>query len=251
MKTRKQPLVFRIKEVIKNILKKCPLGGLVYEPLHKAWRKRRVAAALRDMDAHGYEVMDRLHKVCEKHGVPYYADCGTLLGFVRDGGFIKGDNDFDLAVMPEYGSLAKWLKILLTEERYRFVYAYDYNGRLIEFTVMDPEVNLTIDFFQHEYAEDDEDIHIVHYLRWYSDHQYPTEKDNTALEYRFTAAKGRKVLKLHGIEVVVPENAVKILDDEYGPWKTPEPSFKSDDIPHVEGKYFAHRLTEDEALAHV
>ena len=53
---------------------------------------------------------------------------------------------------------------------------------------------------------------------------------------------------VNGITVAVPENAKQILDDEYGPWREPDPSFKSDMIPHDESPYFARRVDVEEAL---
>jgi hypothetical protein len=55
---------------------------------------------------------------------------------------------------------------------------------------------------------------------------------------------------VHDITVDVPENAEAILDDEYGPWRKPDPNFRSDMIPHIEALYFARRLNMEEAIAH-
>lgn len=37
-----------------------------------------------------------MQTVFENHKVPLFADAGTLLGAVREGGFIKNDRDVDL-----------------------------------------------------------------------------------------------------------------------------------------------------------
>ena len=44
------------------------------------------------------EVLAAIDEVCEKNGIPYYADSGTLLGTIRHRGFIPWDNDIDIVM---------------------------------------------------------------------------------------------------------------------------------------------------------
>lgn len=42
------------------------------------------------------EILEEIKKICEKHGLRYYAAYGTLLGAIRHKGFIPWDDDMDL-----------------------------------------------------------------------------------------------------------------------------------------------------------
>lgn len=67
------------------------------------------------------DLMDRLHKVCEDHGLKYYLTYGTLIGAIRHNGFIPWDDDFDIMVpRKDYDRL---IAILEKEEdpRYRII----------------------------------------------------------------------------------------------------------------------------------
>ena len=47
------------------------------------------------------EVLDCIDAVCKKHGIRWWADCGTLLGAVRHGGYIPWDDDLDICMFRD------------------------------------------------------------------------------------------------------------------------------------------------------
>lgn len=66
------------------------------------------------------EILKVVDAICEKHGIEYTLDGGTLLGAVRHGGFIPWDDDIDINVKRE--DLAKLRKILPRELPSHLVY---------------------------------------------------------------------------------------------------------------------------------
>ena len=44
------------------------------------------------------EIMDEIHRLCQKHDLTYYLIAGSMLGVVRHGGFIPWDVDIDIGM---------------------------------------------------------------------------------------------------------------------------------------------------------
>ncbi len=67
-----------------------------------------------------FKLLKDLDELFKKHGIKYFLAFGTLLGCIRDGGYIPWDDDIDIAVMPEC-----WDKMnrILTEELDRNKYS--------------------------------------------------------------------------------------------------------------------------------
>ena len=47
------------------------------------------------------EVLQEIDKLCKKHNIKWFADCGTLLGAVRHGGFVPWDDDLDICMLRD------------------------------------------------------------------------------------------------------------------------------------------------------
>ena len=75
----------------------------VEEMMKRAW-----AAAL--------EILESVTDICQRHGISWYADWGTLLGCVRHRGFIPWDDDIDISMLrKDYNQLIPLLSKELPE----------------------------------------------------------------------------------------------------------------------------------------
>lgn len=59
------------------------------------------------------EVLQELDRICCKHGILWFADCGTLLGAIRHGGYIPWDDDVDICMTRD--NYQKFLAVAETE----------------------------------------------------------------------------------------------------------------------------------------
>ena len=58
-------------------------------------------ANLRASQLEQLEMLKIVAEICDRHGLTYWLDAGSLLGAVRHGGFIPWGEDLDLAIPLE------------------------------------------------------------------------------------------------------------------------------------------------------
>lgn len=241
-----QSLTLHVKNATRRILKSSALGRAVYPFFRKCWWAYAIPKRQKRLQKCGAAALERLHRLMLEHKVPYYCDYGTLIGFVRDNGFIKHDDDIDVSIQPETMKPSEVLKVFM-DAGYGYVHGFNYEGRLLEFTVADVS-GVTIDvFFPTRLSAG-----MVNGYQpiWEPTRQYPNEKANTVIQYDFTEATGIKTIKIVGTAALIPGNYDEVLTSEYGQWKVPDAKFNTvTDRIHRELPGFAYRLTREEALA--
>ena len=59
---------------------------VISEPMKRYW-------------AHCLQILEVIDEICSRHNIKYFASWGTLLGAVREGGFIPWDDDVDITML--------------------------------------------------------------------------------------------------------------------------------------------------------
>lgn len=243
----RESLLLRIKRGAQRFLKSNAIGKTFYPMFQKMWRAYAIPRRQKRLQKFGPEMLERMHRLMQSHNVPYYCDYGTLIGFVRDNGFIKHDDDIDISIQPDTVKPSDVLKIFMGAG-YGYIHGFDYEGRLMEFSVMDA-CGLSIDVFFPTKMGKPGMIHGYQPI-WDPTRRYPNEKANTVIQYDFVEATGVKTIKVVGTAALVPGNYDEVLTSEYGPWKVPDAKFNTvADRIHREMPGFAYRLTKEQALA--
>ena len=79
-----------------------------------------------------FEIMVALDELCERHGIEYFLDSGTLLGAVRHKDFIPWDDDVDLTMTRDnYERFCKVAHEL--KPPFKFVLPNEYGGHFFDF----------------------------------------------------------------------------------------------------------------------
>lgn len=231
-------------ELIKKVLRFGPLKFL-YEPIHQLYRLYSVPHRRRILRKRGPEVLADLVQIFKRHSIPAFAAYGTLLGFVREKGFIPHDEDMDFGIMPDTMTPQQLLHILLDEEKGFVVkFIYKYRKRVSEFKVAYKGIPMDFFFFDRVCNH-----FISHLLFYIPGKKYAEPNANTIREVTFAAVDRLKVTNVLGVDFPVPENDVEVLESLYGTsWMIPDKKWNDGKRPHIEdSNELGYLITLDEA----
>lgn len=233
-----------MKKLIVKLLKSCALGRWLYEPLHQCYRLYSVPYRRRVLRKNGRAVLTHLAEVIEKYKIPAFAAYGTLLGFVRDNGFLSNDDDIDLGILPGDWTPSRLLKVLLEEEKgFSFMFAFSYNDRVTEFKLRYGGV--PIDFF---FYEDDGDKFYAGSYHYFPDVSYPAPNANSAQRVCEPRIEKLDKICVYGVNFPVPANTEHVLEQLYGNWRVPDTNWDDNKHPGIEDlPGYAYSISLEEA----
>lgn len=216
-----------MKEFIKKALKSYALGKMIYPFIQRSYQMVALPLKRRRLQSYGGVVLHRLHTLLSNAKIDYYADWGSLLGIVREGGFIRHDDDIDLTIVDKNVNPRLLLKLLL-EHEFHFIHAIEIDKRLVEFSVSWKK--LSIDFFFRIPVEQDGMVGICD-VYYNPNIQYENPNQNNYRVWYFAEEVSTKIIDFKGGDVRIPENPESILEFEYGSdWRSPISGWVSNEL---------------------
>lgn len=211
----------KLRELLKKSKLLYKIGHNINERRYKREEKRQNNA----MHKYGYEACSKVEEVIHniKHSVFY----GTLLGFVREGGFIAHDCDLDFAILEKNFD---WqiLHHQLNERGFKFGRAFKVGIEVMEVSYI--YKGLHVDFFI-LFEKDG--------LKSYSFYKQESVKYENDFEYSIKMANFPNIEELieHNVKnivVKIPKNYDEVLTSTYGEnWRIPNPKWSFTDSKSI------------------
>lgn len=198
----------RLKRIVKN-------SKIAYYPIKKI-RKLSEKRKIDKFQTIGYELNDSINRALKDSGLQYFCAFGTLLGIVRDKGFIKHDSDLDYYVLIHSSDDWRVLLQRMLISGFRPMHFFLNNECVSEFCF--EKDGIQIDFFG--YFDHDEYCTVYGYYRT-PRYEYEHNRVSTCV---FTMPQINRLedVMIHNSHFYVPSNAESILEICYGTtWRTP------------------------------
>tara|TARA_R110002126_G_scaffold189101_1_gene337398 strand:+ start:2909 stop:3634 length:726 start_codon:yes stop_codon:yes gene_type:complete len=175
----------------------------------------KVTKELKEHQMKELELLKVFIKLCKEHNIHYVAECGTVLGCIRHGGFIPWDDDIDLALDGE--GIKKLLSIegklkdlglkIDSAQKISNPFKSDRNIDQLRY-INNSGKDIWIDLFEYE-EENGFYYHKYEYLKQTSPKQIYTKQE----------FENTKLHKFEDIEINIPSNPYKYLRRVYGDWE--------------------------------
>ncbi len=198
--------------------------------LMKKNSKKDLEAKIEDVHALGYQIVEMAERILGELGLSYFAEFGTLLGFVREKGFIKWDDDLDYAFILEDDSVWKKIEAKMVENGFSKIREFTFEGKITEQCYQFGKA--TIDIFSHRITEGGKSTTIAYYRDPEIKYKHP---DIVSVLYgEFVNLSQTMLVALdNGMNVHVPQNYDEYLTQVYGNWRIPDPNYKDGSGPVV------------------
>lgn len=202
----------------RKVLKKVKV---IYNPYRKIKGDYLTRKGIKALHNDGVNTIDAIEKALMEYGIVFFADCGTLLGIIRDHDFIPWDSDMDYGIVVDNSFDWKKFEEHMNQCGFHKILQFCLQGKITEQAYSWNNNALKIDFF----AKLHEDQKLVSYIYYRKpEYEYSSDNDCHVRKMKYAVVHSTKRLKFKGTYVTVPENAEQYLESVYSKsWRTPDP----------------------------
>ena len=206
---------------------KIPGVKMMFRPVFSLYKQNLINKRNKLFRKNAIEALNMFHKALSDINVNYTLAFGTMLGAVREGGFIKHDLDIDVAIWNE--DYSPMLNNILSKYGFRRTHVFNVENGTFgrEETYEYKGVGIDIFYF---YIDSLGNTYCCDFLA----HKGCATFNQSMKEYGSVIArklilpleKEVRSVNFEGIETYIPFNAEKILEFRYGPdYMIPNPSW--------------------------
>ena len=212
-----------MKEAIKKLLKSSRLGKFIYPFVQTIYRFYCIPRKRKLLQKNGLVILKTLDNIFNDIGEEYYVDFGTLLGIIRENGFIKSDDDIDVTICNPDIDPHMLVRIFL-EKGFKFIHSLEYHER--PRIVSMRHLGTSIDFYFRELS-DDRSEYWMYGIYFDPNLNYPGPEWNSCRRGSYPVDLKSERFIFRGIQISIPNNAEEHLVFEYGGnWRIPDSKFK-------------------------
>lgn len=228
-----------MRSVIRKIVDKSPLLKAIDDLRVTYIVRRNKKLAVARLRKYGPEIYNLIDSLFAEKGVKYFADYGSLLGLIREKGFVPTDDDVDFSIVDNSIEPTDLIRFLLSRG-FEYLRAFKYDGKITEVSLKYKGV--PVDFFYLQYDGGDN----------YAQAYYWSDEANGWRGLRQLRDKVGALVpyELSRIKTMIPENYDALLTGHYGDWRVPNSKWyyatDAQEKVNIDLPHFASILSQEE-----
>lgn len=221
--------------LLANRLAKFKVVKCMLKPFYYRYKKSIEESRKENFKKHGRQLLADFDKAFNENGIPYTLAFGSILGAVREHGFIKHDFDIDVFVWSD--DFSDIIKTVLVNNGFALDHRFLVeDGKLCREETYS-KYGIAIDIF-YLYNSEDGLVYTCDYFPWdgYVTWENSMDKLGKILARRIEipVSKTRIQVDFEGIKAYIPENYDEFLKFRYGEdYMTPKPGWTNGKNPHI------------------
>lgn len=231
---------------MKKVIKTLKLKLRRFKSLQRLYSRVKVAMIERqnraNLHKHGYKLLEEITNALSRSNLNVFCAFGTLLGFIRDNGFIESDDDIDMGIIKD-GTFS-WcaLENCLSSIGMKKTRQFELDGEITEQTYT--KYGVGVDFFLYRENKGCMTANVY----WIDEGRAYAREGGHSVMYRdCPSIPGVEVIKKREINIPIPMNYKEYLVANYGEnWEIPDPAYKPQNHVRTEDKLEAYRRDFEE-----